>query len=105
MISKENMEQCKEAIFMSCKSKGNLHIGGLMQLRSLLNTVLNDTTTQQFRLYEASKFLCSQGYIEIKQNNIMYGNEIFFATDKLWIEMNKLFESGETSNQHLKNWF
>lgn len=103
VISKEQIENCKEAIYMYCINKrycincacnephtihdiviGTMRIGVLDNLFKVLDSVLHDTTPTRFRLSEAGDYLAAQGYLEIRAISAL--NTQFFATPKLIME-------------------
>lgn len=123
MISKENIEEIKEMLYMNCLSKqfcclcmeriehkdhcihtGSLKIGSLDRLRFLINNIINDTSEQRFRLYEACRFLESQGYITYKIPTSKMCATIFYCTPKLIIEMREK-QSKEGNEEQKQLWY
>jgi len=106
MISNENIENCKEILYIHCKGKQKLLIGGLNILRNLLDTVLNDTSWNKFRLVEACHFLDNKGYLIYKtpkDDKNIFGMILFYITPKLWQEM-KTKEELEGKEEQIKLW-
>lgn len=109
MISKDNIENCKEILFNEYDSKESFIIGDLNRLRNLLDTVLNDTSYNKFRIVEACHWLHNQGYLNYKNSaddKNMFGIIIFFITPKLVEEMkDKRNKQEEEENKNLRSWY
>lgn len=88
IVSCDNIENVKEALYFHCKGRKSLKVGGLMKLRSVIDSVLHDTSKQKFRIVETCHYLKDLGYIETKQTNVFSINQ-HFITSKLWLEMQK----------------
>jgi len=95
MISEQNLEHIKEIIYMNCKAKNTLRIGGLMTLYKLIDTIIMDSSTSKFRIYEACKWLNARCYIEFRSKNpkSSFFGYVHFVTPKLWVEMEKKVET------------
>jgi len=129
MISKENIEEIKNAIYMYCKTSkfcclcmdkiphnehcwhiGSLRIGMIENLFTLINQILNDTTPQKFRVTEALHYLAGNGYLyyknytKVKDHIQLFGTVVHYASEKFWLEM-KLKEEHPELETNLTNWY
>ena len=129
MISKENMEEIKNSIYMYCKTSkfcclcmdkishsdhcwhnGTLRIGMIETLQDIVNKILNDTTPQKFRIAEALHFLNGNGYLNYrnytKTNDRiqLFGTIIHYTSEKLWLEMKQKDEHPELE-MNLTSWY
>lgn len=125
MISKENLQEVKAALYMNCKSSkfcckcleklcdghhcfhaGTLKIGPLESLQQIVNNVINDTSPQRFRITEVCHFLESNDYINFSDHIAdlnMFGTVWFFCTEKLWKEQQAIEENG--GQESLGAWY
>jgi len=101
MISLDNIENIKEVLYIYCKGKQSLKIGSLMKLRSLVDTVLHDSSIHKFRIVEACHYLANMGYIRIKSSGLknVFEAGLHFITPKLCKEMESKLEEESSQKQ------
>lgn len=108
-ISSERIDQIKDVLYNHYLSKNSNVIGDLSTLRNLLDTVLNDTSYNKFRIVEACHFLDGRGYIgyvNSSPNPRLLGVVVYVIKDKLIDEMKqKAIDDAKEENEKLKVWY
>ena len=121
MIGKDSLLEVKQALYNNCKDtkfcciclegnkhigephcfhRGSLKIGHLETLHRIIDTVINDTSPQHFRILQVCHYLETNDYIRFDDgfnDASMFGIVTFYCTEKLWNEQSALYDLKNTN--------